>query len=51
VPDSRRLEGGGPTAPVILEILDDRDRERLRDNPEPAALTGQVDRATDRRAH
>jgi hypothetical protein len=41
-------EGSDPTGPVILEILDDRDRERLRDNPEPAALTCQVDRATDR---
>jgi hypothetical protein len=40
---------GRETAPpVILEILDDRDREHLRDNPEPDGLPCQTDRAVDR---
>jgi len=38
----------GDLAPVILEILDDRDRERLRDDSEPDSLTCQVDRSSDR---
>jgi hypothetical protein len=42
------LRTDGTIPPVVLEILDDRDRERLRDDPEPEGLACQVDRAIDR---